>query len=157
MKKMMNAMRVGLVVVVALLLSGCWSSLRGDTYSRDEARQVQRVEFATIEHLRPVRIEGTKSGVGAAVGAVAGGIGGSSMGGGRGQAILAVIGSAVGGLVGGIAEEAITRSDGVEITVRKESSGEAIAIVQAVAPNEIFRVGDRVRILYAYGNARVAY
>ncbi len=140
-----------------MLLGGCWSSMRGDTYSRDEARQVQRVEYATIEHLRPVRIEGTKSGVGAAVGAVAGGVGGSSMGGGRGQVIMAVIGSAVGGLVGGIAEEAITRSDGVEITVRKDGSGDLIAIVQAVAPNEIFRVGDRVRVIHAYGNVRVSY
>lgn len=149
---------VALLLVLASLLavSGCWSSLRGDTYSRSEARQAQRVEFGTIEHLRPVRIEGTKSGVGAAVGAVAGGIGGSTVGDGRGSAILAVIGSAVGGVIGGMAEEVVTRSDGVEITVRKEN-GDAIAVVQAVAPNEIFRVGDRVRLIHAYGNVRVAY
>lgn len=146
-----------LLISASLLLSGCWSSLRGDTYPRSEARQAQRVEFGTIEHLRPVRIEGTKSGVGAAVGAVAGGIGGSTVGDGRGSAIMAVIGSAVGGVIGGMTEEVVTRSDGVEITVRKDAGGDAVAVVQAVAPNEIFRVGDRVRLLYSYGSVRVAY
>ncbi len=157
MKTYQIPLRLLALLLAASLLTGCWSSLRGDTYSRSEARQAQRVEFATIEHLRPVRIEGTKTGVGAAVGAVTGGIGGSSFGDGRGRAILAVIGSAVGGLIGGVAEEAITRSDGVEITVRKEGSGDAIAIVQAVAPNEIFKVGDRVRLVHSYGSVRVAY
>lgn len=152
-KKILGA---AVMVVCAALLSGCWSSLRGDTYSRSEARQPQRVEFARIEHLRPVRIEGTKSGAGSIVGGVAGAIGGSTIGDGRGSAIMAVIGSAVGGLVGGMAEEAITRSDGVEITVRKEN-GDVLAIVQAVAPNEIFRVGDRVRLMHSYEGVRVSY
>ncbi len=46
---------------VALAVSGCASSLTGDTYSRDEARAVQTVRYGTIESLRPVKIEGTKT------------------------------------------------------------------------------------------------
>jgi len=45
---------------MAMLLTGCQSSLTGDSYSRDEARRVQTIRMGTIEALRPVKIEGTK-------------------------------------------------------------------------------------------------
>ncbi len=54
---------------VALAISGCASSLTGDTYSRDEARAVQTVRYGTIESLRPVKIEGTKTPIGSGAGA----------------------------------------------------------------------------------------
>ena len=92
-----------------LALGGCQSSLTGDTYSRDEARAVQTVRMGTIESLRPVKIEGTKTPIGAGAGAVVGGIGGSGLGGGRGSAVLAVVGAVAGGLLGAAAEEGLTR------------------------------------------------
>jgi outer membrane lipoprotein SlyB len=49
---------------MAMLLTGCQSSLTGDSYSRDEARRVQTVRMGTIESLRPVKIEGTKTPIG---------------------------------------------------------------------------------------------
>ncbi|AOE84194.1 glycine zipper 2TM domain-containing protein [Pseudomonas sp. TCU-HL1] len=141
---------------VALALGGCQSSLTGDTYSRDEARQVQTVRMGTIESLRPVKIEGTKTPIGAGAGAVVGGIGGSTIGGGRGSAVAAVIGAVAGGLLGAAAEEGITRTQGVEITVR-EDDGSMRAYVQEVQPNEIFRVGERVRIMTVSGTSRVSH
>ncbi len=141
---------------VALALGGCQSSLTGDTYSRDEARQVQTVRMGTIESLRPVKIEGTKTPIGAGAGAVVGGIGGSTIGGGRGSAVAAVIGAVAGGLLGAAAEEGYTRTQGVEITVR-EDDGSMRAYVQEVQPNEIFRVGERVRIMTVNGTSRVAH
>ena len=54
-------------VALTLTLGGCASSLTGDTYTRDEARRVQTVRMGTIESLRPVKIEGTKTPVGAGV------------------------------------------------------------------------------------------
>ncbi|MBD2839372.1 glycine zipper 2TM domain-containing protein [Metapseudomonas lalkuanensis] len=141
---------------VALALGGCQSSLTGDTYSRDEARQVQTVRMGTIESLRPVKIEGTKTPVGAGAGAVVGGIGGSTIGHGRGSAVAAVIGAVAGGLLGAAAEEGMTRTQGVEITVR-EDDGSMRAYVQEVQPNEVFRVGERVRIMTVNGTSRVAH
>ena len=102
------------------LLGGCASSLTGDTYSRDEARTVQTVRMGTIEALRPVKIEGTKTPIGAGAGAVIGGVAGSSVGGGRGSAVAAVIGAVAGGLLGAMTEEGLTRTQGVEITVRED-------------------------------------
>lgn len=141
---------------LALMLGGCASSLTGDSYTRDEARSVQTVRMGTIESLRPVRIEGTKTPIGAGAGAVAGGIGGSTVGHGRGSAVAAVIGAVAGGLIGAATEEGFTRTQGVEITVR-EDDGTMRAYVQEVQPNEIFRVGERVRIMSVSGTSRVAH
>ena len=139
-----------------LALGGCQSSLTVDTYSRDEARAVQTVRMGTIESLRPVKIEGTKTPIGAGAGAVVGGIGGSGLGGGRGSAVLAVVGAVAGGLLGAAAEEGLTRTQGVEITVR-EDDGTMRAYVQEVEPNQVFRVGERVRIMTVNGTSRVTH
>ncbi|MBP8203944.1 MAG: hypothetical protein KAX70_08455 [Pseudomonas sp.] len=151
-------MRKPVLLVVSFaamaLLGGCASSLTGDTYSRDEARAVQTVRMGTIESLRPVKIEGTKTPIGAGAGAVIGGVGASGIGGGRGSAVAAVIGAVAGGLLGAMTEEGLTRTQGVEITVR-EDDGSMRAYVQAVEESQIFRVGERVRILTVNGTSRV--
>jgi outer membrane lipoprotein SlyB len=153
-------MRKPLLLVVSFavlaLLGGCVSSLTGDTYSRDEARTVQTVRMGTIEALRPVKIEGTKTPIGAGAGAIIGGVAGSGIGDGRGSAVAAVIGAVAGGLLGAMTEEGLTRAQGVEITVR-EDDGSMRAYVQEVEENQIFRVGERVRIMSVNGTSRVSH
>lgn len=144
------------MAAVTLTLSGCQSSLTGDSYSRDEARTVQTVRMGTIESLRPVKIEGSKTPIGAGAGAVIGGVGGSTIGGGKGSVVMAVIGAVAGGLLGAATEEGLTRTQGVEVTVR-EDDGSMRAYVQEVQPNEIFRVGERVRIMSVNGTSRVSH
>ena len=78
------------------------------------------------------------------------------MGGGRGSAVAAVIGAVAGGLLGAMTEEGLTRTQGVEITVL-EDDGSMRAYVQQVEENQIFRVGERVRILSVNGTSRVAH
>jgi len=141
---------------MAMLLSGCASSLTGDSYSRDEARRVQTIRMGTIESLRPVKIEGTNSPIGAGAGAIIGGVGGSAIGGGRGSIVTAVAGAVAGGVLGNMAEKGLTSAQGVEITVR-EDDGSMRAYVQEVQPNEIFRVGERVRIATVGGTSRVTH
>lgn len=153
-------MRKTTVLAIALmgstLLSGCASSLTGDSYSREDARRVQTIRMGTIESLRPVRIEGTKTPIGAAAGTAVGGIAGSGIGGGRGSMVAAVIGAVAGGMLGAAAEEGMTRTQGVEITVR-EDDGVLRSYVQAVSPNQVFRVGERVRISNVNGQSRVSH
>ena len=136
-------------------LSGCASNLSGDSYSRSEARRAQTVEYGEIVSLRPVQIEGTKTPVGAGAGAVVGGVGGSTLGGGKGSTIMAVIGAVAGGMAGAAVEEGVTRSQGVEITVKLDN-GRTVAIVQGLSPHEKFVVGDQVRVLTTGGTSRVA-
>ncbi|MDX5372141.1 MAG: hypothetical protein LPK18_06870 [Pseudomonadaceae bacterium] len=138
----------------ALLLGGCASSLDGSTYSRADARAVQTLRQGTVESLRPVQIEGTRTPIGALAGAAVGGIAGSGIGGGRGSSIASVLGGVAGGMAGAAAEEGLTRRQGVEITVR-DDDGSLRAYVQEVDPAQQFRLGDRVRITTVNGASRV--
>lgn len=140
---------LGLVTAVA----GCASSKSGDVYTRDEARRVQSVQYGVVEGTRKVRIEGTKSEIGTGAGAIVGGIAGSSTGQGKGSAIGTVLGAVAGGVVGAAAEEAYTREDAVEITIRLES-GRLISVVQG--GQDEFKIGERVRVLGSGGETRVA-
>ena len=72
-----NILIAALISSTALTLGGCASSLKGDVYSREDARTPQVVRMGTIESLRPVQLEGTKTPIGAGAGAVVGGIAGS--------------------------------------------------------------------------------
>lgn len=150
MKHVNFLLMLGLSVVIA----GCASSKAGDTYSRDETRQVQNVQMGTVEDARPAKIEGTQSPVGTSAGTLVGGIAGSSAGHGKGSAIGAVVGAVIGGVAGAAAEEGMTREDGVEITIKLDS-GRLISVVQA--GKEEFKTGDRVRVLQSGGETRIEH
>jgi len=152
-----NIALAALFIGSAATLGGCASSLKGDVYTREEARTPQAVRLGTIESLRPVKLEGTKTPIGAGAGAVIGGVAGSAMGGGKGSDIAMVVGAVIGGLAGAATEEGMTRSEAVEIVV-KEDAGPTRAYVQAISEGEVFRTGDRVRIVTSNeGNSRVAH
>jgi outer membrane lipoprotein SlyB len=111
------------------------------------------VRLATIESVRPVTIQGTRSGIGAVAGGVTGGVAGSGVGHGRGSDIAGVLGAVGGGIAGQALEEGATRKPGVEITVRLES-GELRAIVQE--ESDKFVTGQKVRLLTLGGVTRVS-
>ncbi len=142
--------------LTTLLIQGCAGSLQGDTYSREEARKVQRVRYAIVEDVRMVVIEGTDSKVGTLGGAAIGGIAGSTVGGGKGKDIATIAGAIAGGVLGSKAEEAATRKQGVELVVRLEDSDQIIAVVQEYDEKEHFEKGDRVRLMTVSGKTRVA-
>jgi outer membrane lipoprotein SlyB len=145
--------RTLIVVALGLALAGCASSLSGDVYSRDEARQVQSVDEGEVIMVREVMIEGTKSGAGAVAGGIMGYAVGSAVGSGSGRTIARAAGTVGGAAAGAGVEEAATRQQGLEITVQLES-GEVVAIVQAA--DREFRVGDEVKVLRRPdGSARV--
>ena len=146
------------VLAAALALGGCaQQSLTGDAYSRSEARQVQRVQYAVVESVRPVVTEGRTDGVvGGGAGAVVGGIAGSGVGSGSGSRIATVLGAVAGGIIGQRVEESTSRRQGQEITLRLDN-GELISLVQEVQDQSFFRPGDRVRVLRNGGNVRVTY
>lgn len=145
---------LAVLVAASLVISGCASGTGGRDYTRAQARVVQEVEMGRVEHARAVRIEGTKTPIGAGAGVIVGGVAGSSVGGGRGTAVGATVGAVLGGLGGAAAEEAVTRKTGVEITVRLDS-GRLIAVTQTA--DESFRAGDRVRVLTGGGVTRVSH
>lgn len=137
---------------LTILLSGCASSLSGSVYSRSDARKVQNVQVGTVESVKPVKIEGTKSGIGTAAGGVAGGVLGSTVGEGSGSKIGAVVGALGGAAAGSAIEEGVTRKDGIEIIVKLDS-GKTIAVVQAA--DVTFSKGEKVNLIKRNSTIRV--
>ena len=150
----MRSTQLILVLSLAALLNACASSNAGDVYSRDEARKVQTVKMGVVESVRAVKLEGTKTPIGAGAGAVVGGVAGSTIGHGAGSTIAAIVGAVAGGLAGSAAEEGITRKNGVEITVKLDS-GPIVAVVQEAT--EVFQPGEKVRLLESGGTTRVSH
>ncbi|MFP4251227.1 MAG: glycine zipper 2TM domain-containing protein [Guyparkeria sp.] len=150
---MKHWMTLVLAAVGVAFLSGCASSLSSGAYSRDSARQMQTVYYGTIDSVRTVQIEGTKTPVGTGAGAITGGILGNQVGGGSGRALATVGGALLGGMAGSAAEEGLTRQPGYEITVRLDN-GRTVSIVQAADVS--FQPGERVRVIEARdGTTRV--
>lgn len=137
-----------------MVLGGCAQSLSGSAYSRGQARQEQNVRNGTVESVRPVTIEGTKTPIGTVAGAAVGGVAGSTVGSGKGSGVAAILGAVVGGIVGSVAEEGLTRKQGMEIIVKLDS-GNTVAITQVA--DEEFKPGERVRIISGGGVSRVAH
>ena len=140
-------------LLVAAITTGCASGLGGGTYERGEARRAMVVQYGSVDSVRMVQLEGTKSPVGTVAGAAVGGIAGSGVGGGRGAAIATVIGAVAGGMAGSALEEGVTRKQGVEVTVRLEN-GQVLAVVQEDG-GESFRPGERIRVIRDGGTTRV--
>lgn len=142
------------LTISATVLGGCASSMSGGAYSREQARQVQEVKMGVVESVRHVKIEGTKSPVGAGAGAVIGGIAGSNVGQGKGSTVGTILGAVAGGLAGSMMEEGVMSKNGLEITVKLEN-GHLIAVTQEA--DEQFSVGERVRVLSGGGVTRISH
>lgn len=149
----MKNYRLMLIAISALMLSAC-ASQSGSSYERSQTRGEQSIRLGVVESVRKVSIEGTKSGVGAVAGAAVCGLGASNVGGGKGSTVGAVVGAVLGGVAGNAIENATTRQDGLEITVRLEN-GQLLAVTQAA--DEVFRPGERVRIVSGSGVTRVTH
>lgn len=150
----MNKLQTYFVIIISVLLASCASSNSGSAYSRSQTRSAQTVKMGIVESVRSVKIEGTKTPVGTTAGAVVGGVAGSTIGGGKGKIVTGVLGAVAGGLAGSAAEEAITRKDGLEITVKLDS-GAMFAITQEA--DEQFHPGERIRVLEGGGVTRVSH
>lgn len=136
------------------LLAGCPASTSGSAYSREQTRSPQDVQLGVVNSVREVQIEGTKTPIGTGAGAIVGGVAGSSIGSGRGSGIGAALGAVAGGLAGSAIEEGVTRTKGLEITVKLDS-GKLMAITQEA--DEVFRPGERIRVLSGGGVTRVTH
>jgi outer membrane lipoprotein SlyB len=138
---------LSLITMVMLLTTGCFSmDANGSTYTRDEVKSGNKIYFAEIIAIDNVTIEGTSGTIGGASGAVLGGLVGSTVGGGTGRDIATAVGAIGGALIGAKAENSLTRTKAIEISVKYELGGECEAIVQT-PDNDNFQVGQRVRVL----------
>ncbi|GAA4329949.1 glycine zipper 2TM domain-containing protein [Pigmentiphaga soli] len=143
-----------LVASMAVLAGCAGGSNSASVYGAGQAQREQVVRYGVVESVRPVTIDRGQTGVGTAGGAIVGGVAGNSIGGGRGQIITSVLGAIAGGIAGQAAERGLSKSNGLEITV-KFDNGEVRSIVQEA--DETFYAGDRVRVLSGTGVTRVTH
>jgi outer membrane lipoprotein SlyB len=150
---------VATLIAGSLAMSGCAvNSSSPDVFTASQAQREQTVRMATVDSVRAVRIStnnGQPSGVGAVGGAALGALAGSSIGGGRGSVATGIVGGIGGAVAGNAVENRVAMRDGIEITVRLDN-GDMRAITQT-ATGEIFRAGDRVRLLSSGGVTRVTH
>lgn len=154
-----NAMHKWTVtLMLSLAITGCaQQGLYGTSYSRDQVGRAQSVEYGNVVSVTPVTIEGRTDGVvGSGTGAVVGGIAGSQIGGGSGRSLATVVGAVAGGLAGQRIEQAATKRQGQEITIRLDS-GRLVSVVQEVEDGRFFYAGDRVRVLGQGRGLKVTY
>ncbi|MEW6705083.1 MAG: glycine zipper 2TM domain-containing protein [Pseudomonadota bacterium] len=134
------------------LLAGC-STTSPDVIQRGDAQRLSQVQDATVLSVRPVKVDGSQSGIGGAAGAVAGGVAGSSVGGRREAVVVGVLGAVAGAVVGNAVERAATSEEAVEILLQMKN-GDRRAIVQAQG-NETLQPGDAVILVTTGGKTRV--
>jgi outer membrane lipoprotein SlyB len=149
---------LAVALLSVLFLGACATGgLTGDSYTREDARKVQEVQFGDVISVRPVVIEGNSEGVvGSLGGGIIGGIVGSTVGDGSGRALATAIGAIAGGIAGQTIQEKTTRRQGQEVSIRMES-GKTISVVQEVVADKFFRAGERVRLLKLKGVTRISY
>ena len=128
-----------------LLLNACETPSQ-NVYDYREAGRSVIVEFGTVVDVRPIKIKGQNTGVGAGAGAIAGGTLGSQVGGGDGQIAGAAVGIIAGAVAGAIAEQQLQDRSGREFTVVTEK-GKTITIAQYFKKDEpIIQNGERVMV-----------
>ena len=148
-------MKATFPVICAALLAGCaYTPQSGSVYHASQTQNEQVVRMGTVESVRNVIIANPESGVGTMGGAALGGLAGSQAGSGNGSAAMGIVGAIAGGLIGQRVEANANNKPGFEITVRLDS-GELRAITQSA--DELFRPGERVRLLSNGYNTRVTH
>ncbi|KAG0162815.1 hypothetical protein DFQ28_001272 [Apophysomyces sp. BC1034] len=143
----------------SLSLAGCFTPPgSANVYSASQAQREQTVRLGTVESVRAVQITSDNEG-GSALGTLGGGalgaVTGSSIGGGRGSLLTGIIGGIAGAVAGNAIAQRAGTANGLEITVRLDN-GDLRSITQA-ATGEVFRAGDRVRLLSSSGITRVTH
>ncbi len=138
--------RLVLTLCALAMSSGCATySASGSSYPRYETRTAYDVEYGEVVATRSVEIEGDASIIGVWGGSEVGRAVGSTVGDGDTRRVARAVGGVAGAVAGEAIEKKITAEDGLEITVRLDSS-DTIAVVQA--QDVLFAPGDRVRVVF---------
>lgn len=150
---------LAVMLAASLALAGCFTPPgSADVYNTSQAQREQTVRMGTLESVRAVQITSDNEG-GTALGTLGGGalgaVAGSAIGGGRGSILTGIVGGIAGAVTGNAIAQRAGTANGLEMTVRLDN-GDLRSITQA-ATGEVFRAGDRVRLLSAGGVTRVTH
>jgi len=141
-----------LLLILALLLTGCASDRQGGIGSAGSSANVAVIKLGVIESITPIEMDASSGGV-SSIGGIFGQAGGASTGGGRGAVVGSIFGAVLGGTLGH--QAGIATKPGLEIWVKlDEGEGKSAYVMQPGKP-DAFRVGDRVQVVRKNGEVRV--
>ncbi|MCP3712297.1 hypothetical protein M3I54_36055 [Paraburkholderia sp. CNPSo 3274] len=151
--------RIFLAVVVLSVLSGCASTDFGspDVYQRSDVQRAGTLEQVTVVRVRRITIQvpGNNSGLTSLVSAGLGAfLGSKTIGNGNGRYVAAAMSGAVTGFVAQHVSDALSRTAGLEIVVRK-ADGSLRVITQP--DDQLFSPGDRVLFMDTSSGVRVTH
>lgn len=148
-------MKTIFTLLCAAALTGCVVAPHSaSVYEGRQTMNEQTVRMGTVDAVREVSIAHRDTGTGTLAGAALGGLAGSNVGGGKGSVAAGIAGAVVGGIIGSNIEADANKKKALEITVRLDN-GELRAITQEA--DELFRVGERVRLLSSGRTTRVTH
>lgn len=139
-------------VVLGSLAAGCSFPSSGRLVTRQQAGQMQRIEYGTVEKVSRVIVEGQHGQIGTYGGVLTGVAATGGVGHGVGTDLARMGGAVVGAVAGQAVEEGLTRKEALELTIKLED-GSRVVITQVGAP--VFGAGDRVAVAHGGGGARV--
>lgn len=141
------------LAAASLISLGACSTTSPDVIKREDAQRMSTIQDGILLSTRPVKVEGSQSGVGGVTGAVVGGVAGSSVGGRREHVVAGALGAVAGAVIGNMVERSATQEEAVEMLVQLKN-GDRRAIVQAKG-TEALQPGDQVIIVTTGNKVRV--
>ena len=133
--------------------AGCTFPSSTSIYDRNAAGRTMNIDTGNVVAVRNVQVSGRNTIVGVGGGAVVGRAAASG-GSGVGGAVAQAAGTVVGAVAGEAVEEVATRKSAQEITI-KLANGDTIAVVQPIAQEGVFAVGERVQVMHGAGGTQV--
>lgn len=132
---------------IGLVSAGCTFPSKGTLYDRRSVGQSMTVEAGDIVAVRDVQVSGRSTIIGTGGGGLVGGAAASGIGtGGVGTAVASAAGAVGGAIIGEATEEAATRKNAQELTI-KLGGGNTIAVIQKIATDGAFAVGEHVQVM----------
>jgi outer membrane lipoprotein SlyB len=137
----------------AAALAGCALQSNSAPAPVSSTQGTTLVQTGHVTDVRDITIRGGQnSAIGSLVGSVLGGFAGSAIGGGHGRTLATVAGAAAGGVAGQHAGKSSNGTSVTKLTVRLENGD---VHTYDIEPDDVFRVGDPVKIITDGGNVRV--
>lgn len=152
--------RVLIALVVFSVLSGCANMTdfgSPDVYQRTDVQRAGTLEQATVVRVRriTIRVPGNNSGLTSLVSSGVGAfLASQTLGNGRGRYVAAAMSGAVTGFVAQHVSDALSRTAGLEIVVRKPD-GALRVITQP--DDQLFSPGDHVLLMSTNSGIRVTH
>ena len=153
-RRHLDILAAGAIIGLAAVLAGCANPTASSRlYTFDQAQRAQTVTLGYVIGVRPVTIQASQtSGMGVIAGGALGAVTGSAIGGGSGRRITTVGGAVGGAMAGNAIENASTRRQGLEITIRLDSGDVRVITQEADVP---ISTGQRVQVVTQGGVSRV--